>query len=53
MNVSVMFRHMDSSDALRNYAAEKMERVKKYLIEPATVHWVLSVEKSGIELMLR
>lgn len=45
MHVSVMFRHMDSSDALRNYATEKIERVKKYLGEPIEAHWVLSVEK--------
>ncbi|MDP2682841.1 MAG: ribosome-associated translation inhibitor RaiA [Deltaproteobacteria bacterium] len=45
MHVTVMFRHIDSSDALRNYAADKIERVKKYLIEPIEAHWVLSVEK--------
>ena len=45
MNVAVMFRHIDSSDALRNYVTEKVERVRKYLIEPIEVHWVLSVEK--------
>src|SRR3989338_7684081 len=45
MHVTVMFRHMDSSDALRKYAEEKVERVKKYLMEPIEVHWALSVEK--------
>ncbi|MBI5047784.1 MAG: ribosome-associated translation inhibitor RaiA [Deltaproteobacteria bacterium] len=45
MNITVMFRHIDSSDALRNYAIEKAERVRKYLGEPIEVHWVLSVEK--------
>ncbi|MBI3753801.1 MAG: ribosome-associated translation inhibitor RaiA [Deltaproteobacteria bacterium] len=45
MNVTVMFRHMDSSDALRNYATEKTERIRRYLIEPIEIHWVLSVEK--------
>ena len=45
MNVTVMFRHIDSSDALRNYATEKAERVRKYLIEPIEAHWALSVEK--------
>lgn len=45
MHVTVMFRHMDSSDALRKYAEEKVERVKKYLMEPIEVHWSLSVEK--------
>ena len=45
MHVTVTFRHIESSDALRNYALEKTERLAKYLIEPAEVHWVLTVEK--------
>lgn len=45
MNVTVMFRHMDSSEALKNYATEKTDRIRKYLTEPIEVHWVLSVEK--------
>lgn len=45
MQIAVMFRHIDTSDALRAYAVEKTERIKKYLTEPIEVHWVLSVEK--------
>lgn len=45
MHVTVTFRHMDSSDALRTYAEEKSERIGKYLLEPIEMHWVLSVEK--------
>lgn len=45
MHVTVTFRHMDSSDALREYAEEKSERLLKYLVEPVEIHWVLSVEK--------
>ncbi|MBI1911852.1 MAG: ribosome-associated translation inhibitor RaiA [Deltaproteobacteria bacterium] len=45
MNITVTFRHMDSSEALRKYAEEKTERLAKYLVEPIEVHWVLSVEK--------
>ncbi len=45
MHVTVTFRHLDSSDALRKYAGEKTERLQKYLFEPIEVHWVLSVEK--------
>ncbi|MBI5599319.1 MAG: ribosome-associated translation inhibitor RaiA [Deltaproteobacteria bacterium] len=45
MQVSVTFRHMDSSEALKNYAGQKSERLGKYLVSPAEVHWVLSVEK--------
>ncbi len=45
MQVVVTFRHMDKSDAIRDYATEKTERLAKYLHEPVEVHWVLSVEK--------
>lgn len=45
MQVVVTFRHMDKSDALREYAIEKTGRLNKYLSDPVEVHWVLSVEK--------
>jgi putative sigma-54 modulation protein len=45
MQVSVTFRHVDSSDPLKEYAVDKTERLAKYLLEPVEVHWVLSVEK--------
>ena len=45
MQVTVTFRHMESSDALRKYAEEKSERLTKFLNEPVEIHWVLSVEK--------
>lgn len=45
MQVTVTFRHLDSSEAIRKYAVEKTERLQKYLFEPIEVHWVLSVEK--------
>ncbi len=45
MQVTVTFRHMESSDALRKYAEEKTSRLEKYLFEPIEIHWVLSVEK--------
>ncbi len=45
MNTNITFRHMQPSDALRRYAEEKTERVKKYLNDPIDVHWVLMIEK--------
>lgn len=45
MQVSVTFRHMDPTDALREYAQEKLERLQKYLDGPFDVHVVLSTEK--------
>jgi len=45
MQVAVTFRHMEPSAALRDYATEKVVKVKKYLEDPIECHVVLSVEK--------
>jgi putative sigma-54 modulation protein len=45
MQVSVTFRRIDASDTLRNYAEEKLGRIKKYVEDPIEAHVVLSVEK--------
>ncbi|RME01421.1 MAG: ribosome-associated translation inhibitor RaiA, partial [Deltaproteobacteria bacterium] len=45
MNISVTFRHMEPSEALKAYAEEKLGKLKKYVIPPVEVNVVLSVEK--------
>ena len=45
MRVSVTFRHMDNSDALKKYAEDKIGRLKKYGYSPVDASVVLSVEK--------
>ncbi len=45
MQISVTFRNMEPSDALKNYAAEKISRLKKYVSRPADVHVVLAKQK--------
>ena len=45
MQINVVFRHMDHSDALKDYALEKLFKIKKYLDGPLDVNVVLSVEK--------
>ena len=45
MQVSVTFRKIDASDTLRNYAREKLYRIKKYVEDPIEAYVVLSVEK--------
>jgi putative sigma-54 modulation protein len=45
MRVSVTFRHMDNSDALRKYAEDKIGRLNKYVYNPVDASVVLSVEK--------
>ncbi|RLB66296.1 MAG: ribosome-associated translation inhibitor RaiA [Deltaproteobacteria bacterium] len=43
--MNVVFRHMDQSDAVKDYAIEKLSKIKKYLDGPIDVNVVLSVEK--------
>jgi ribosome hibernation promoting factor len=45
MQVMVTFRHVEPTDGLRQYAAEKVQRVHKYLRRPIEAHVILSVEK--------
>ena len=45
MNVNVTFRHLEPSDSLKNFAREKVERVKKYLDQASEANVVLSIEK--------
>jgi putative sigma-54 modulation protein len=45
MQILVTFRHVDPTPALKSYAEEKLERVKKYLRRPVEAHVILSVSK--------
>ena len=45
MQVNVTFRHMDPTPALKSYAADKVEKVAKYLTRAFDAHVVLSVER--------
>ncbi len=45
MQISVTFRNMEPSDALRDYASDKVQRLKKYMAEPVDVHVVLVKHK--------
>jgi putative sigma-54 modulation protein len=45
MQILVTFRHVDPTPALKAYAEEKLERVKKYLRRPIDAHVILSVSK--------
>jgi putative sigma-54 modulation protein len=46
LNLSVTFRHTESTAALKSYAEEKLTHcLEKYLHGPADVHMILSVEK--------
>jgi putative sigma-54 modulation protein len=45
MQVLVTFRHIEATDALRQYAETKVERLRKFLHRPIEAHVVLSVAK--------
>ncbi len=45
MKIDVTFRHVESSDALRDLVADKVGRLKKFFQEPAKAHVVLEATK--------
>jgi len=46
LNVSVTFRHTESTPALKAYATEKIINcLQKYISHPSDIHVILSVEK--------
>src|SRR5712692_1803687 len=45
MQITVTFRHVDPTLALKAYAEEKLDRVKKYLRRPVDAHVILGVSK--------
>jgi len=45
MHVTTTFRHMEQSEALKSYAEEKLERVKKYIDSPINAQVYFTVEK--------
>jgi ribosome hibernation promoting factor len=45
LQITVTFRHVDPTPALKAYAEEKLARVTKYLRRPVDAHVILSVAK--------
>lgn len=45
MQTQFVFRHMDSSDALRSYAEERLAKIKRYFSDPLKVNCTFAVEK--------
>jgi putative sigma-54 modulation protein len=46
MQLSTTFRHMDASQAVRDYTAERLEKIRKYFNKgPIYAHAVFSVER--------
>ena len=45
MNVSITFRHMDASEAIKKHAAAKLNKLQKFLRQPMTAKVTISVDK--------
>jgi ribosome hibernation promoting factor len=45
MRINVTFRHMEPTDAIKDYVEKKLAKVKRYIDEPIDATVVLSVEK--------
>ena len=45
MQLAVTFRHMDATEALKDYAREKVDRINKYFPDPLKAHVVLSCDR--------
>jgi putative sigma-54 modulation protein len=45
MNVSITFRHVDPSDALKRYSEEKIAKLQKFLRQPMTAKVTLSLDR--------
>jgi putative sigma-54 modulation protein len=45
MRTSFTFRHMDSTDALKNHTLDKLQRLSRYEDHELSIHAIYSVEK--------
>lgn len=45
MEIHVTFRHMEPTEALKEYARQKLDKIKKFMRRPIEAHVVLSVER--------
>ncbi len=45
MRIAFTFRNMDSSEGIKNYASEKIERLQKFLRAPLDAEVIVSLER--------
>ncbi len=45
MNITVTFRHVDASEAIRDRATEKLAKLQKFLRQPMTAKVTVSLDK--------
>jgi putative sigma-54 modulation protein len=55
MRIAFTFRQLDPSDAIKNYASEKLGKLQKYLRAPLDAEVTLSLERHlhQVEVVLR
>ncbi|OQX67559.1 MAG: ribosomal subunit interface protein [Sorangiineae bacterium NIC37A_2] len=53
MNVSITFRHMDSTDSLKAYVQKKVERLQKFLRQPMAARATLALDRHLHEVELQ
>jgi len=47
VNISITFRHMDASEAIKSYATDKVSKLQRFLRRPMTAKVTLSIDKLG------
>ena len=45
MNISITFRHMAASDAIKVYASDKVSKLQRFLRQPMTAKVTLSIDR--------
>ena len=45
MNISITFRHMDSSDAIKRYADGKLSKLQRFLRQPMSGRVTVSIDR--------
>lgn len=45
MNISITFRHMAASEAIKSYANDKVAKLQKFLRQPMTAKVTLSIDR--------
>ena len=45
MNISITFRHMEASEAIKGYARDKVAKLQKFLRQPMSAKVTLSLDK--------
>jgi putative sigma-54 modulation protein len=45
VNISITFRHMDASEAIKSYAEEKVSKLQRFLRRPMSAKVTLSIDR--------